>query len=45
LFYLAYDTIQTDKKALYSSWFTTNSAFLKNNGEFEDLHDAYTYKD
>jgi len=36
LFYLAYDTIQTDKKALYSSWFTTNSAFLKNNGEFED---------
>jgi hypothetical protein len=43
LFYLVFDAIQTDKKILYSSWFVTNSAFIKNNGELEDIHESYTY--
>ena len=42
-FYSVFDAIQTDKKALYSSWFVTNSAFLKNNSEFENIHESYTY--
>ena len=38
LFYAAFDAIQISKKALYNSWFVTNSTFLKRNGEFEDIH-------
>ena len=41
LFYASFDTIQISKKALYNSWFVTNSTFLKNNGEFKDIHKSY----
>ena len=41
LFYAAFDAIQISKKALYNSWFVTNSTFLKNNGEFKDIHQSY----
>ena len=41
LFYAAFDSIQLSKKALYNSWFVTNSAFLKNNGEFKDIHQSF----
>ena len=40
-FYEVYNTIQSAKKVLYDSWFVSNSAFLKNNGEFENIHDVY----
>ena len=41
LFYAAFNTIQFDKKGLYNSWFVTNCSFLKNNGEFKDIHQTY----
>jgi len=41
MFYEVYNSIQTAKKALYDSWFVTNSKFLKNNGEFENIHEKY----
>ena len=41
LFYASFDAIQIGKKALYNSWFVTNSTFLKNNGEFKDIHQSY----
>ena len=41
LFYASFDTIQIGKKALYNSWFVTNCTFLKNNGEFKDIHQSY----
>lgn len=40
-FYEVYNTIQTAKKVLYDNWFVTNGTFLKNNGEFENIHDKY----
>ncbi len=40
-FYDVFNTIQTAKKVLYDSWFVTNGTFLKNNGEFENIHDKY----
>ncbi|WP_396195708.1 hypothetical protein [Flavobacterium sp.] len=40
-FYEVYNAIQSAKKVLYNSWFVTNSTFLKNNGEFENIHDKY----
>ncbi|WP_284651747.1 hypothetical protein [Flavobacterium terrisoli] len=40
-FYAVFNTIQTTKKVLYDSWFVTNGTFLKNNGEFENIHDKY----
>ena len=43
-FYEVYNTIQTAKKVLYDSWFVTNGTFLKNNGEFENIHDKYVVK-
>ena len=42
LFYAVLDPIQVTKKAMYNSWFVTNSKFLQNNGEFENIHDKYT---
>ncbi len=41
LFYTASDAIQVTKKAMYDSWFVTNSKFLQHNGEFEDIHEKY----
>lgn len=40
-FYTVFNTLQTAKKVLYDSWFVTNGTFLKNNGEFENIHDKY----
>jgi hypothetical protein len=40
-FYEVYNTIQSAKKVLYDSWFVTNGTFLKNNGEFENIHAKY----
>lgn len=40
-FYEVYNTIQSAKKVLYDGWFVSNSAFLKNNGEFDNIHDVY----
>ncbi|WP_291131118.1 hypothetical protein [Flavobacterium sp. UBA7682] len=40
-FYEVYNTIQSAKKILYDSWFVTNGTFLKNNGEFENIHSKY----
>lgn len=40
-----FDTLelaQNQKKALFDSWIITNSKFLKNNIEFENIHEAYT---
>ena len=37
--------IQLSKKKVLDSWYITNSAFLKNNTEFEDLHEKYTNLD
>lgn len=45
LFYDVFDTIQSNKKGLYNSWFVTNSTFLKNNGEFKDIHQTYVIED
>lgn len=42
LFYVVLDNVQATKKAMYDSWFVTNSKFLQNNGEFENIHEAYT---
>lgn len=44
-FYAVSDAIQVTKKAMYNSWFVTNSKFLQNNGKFEDIHDNYTIAD
>lgn len=41
LFYTAFNSIQLSKKGLYNSWFVTNCTFLKNNGEFKDIHQSY----
>ena len=43
LFYAVFNDIQSEKKVLYDNWFTTNSAFLKNNGRFVNLYDKYVY--
>lgn len=40
-FYEVYNTIQSAKKVLYDSWFVTNGTFLKNNGEFDNIHEKY----
>ncbi len=40
-FYAASDAIQLTKKAMYNNWFVTNSKFLQNNGEFENIHETY----
>ena len=40
LFYTVFDTIQSNKKGLYNSWFVTNCSFLKKNGEFKDIHQS-----
>ena len=45
LFYAVSDAMQVTKKMLYNSWFVTNSKFLQNNSEFENIHDKYTIAD
>jgi hypothetical protein len=45
LFYIVFDNIQSNKKVLYTNWFITNSTFLKNNAQFEDIHEKYMLSD
>lgn len=44
-FYAVYDAIQSTKGKLYDSWLTTNSSFLKRNGQFESIYDNYAVND
>lgn len=43
LFYTVFNDIQKTKDTMYDKWLVTNATFLKNNGEFENLHDKYAY--
>lgn len=45
LFYAVYNDIQKTKDAAYDQWLVTNATFLKNNGEFDNLHDRFAYND
>lgn len=42
IFYQIYDAVQSQKKILYDNWFVTNRNFLKNNAQFDDIHEKYT---
>jgi hypothetical protein len=42
LFFDALYETQYKKKVMYNNWFITNGSFLKNNVEFENIHDKYT---
>ena len=44
-FYSVYNDIQSTKGKLYNSWLTTNSSFLKRNGQFESIYDNYAVND
>ncbi len=41
LFYTAFSDIQKTKDLMYDKWLVVNATFLKNNGEFDNLHDKY----
>ena len=41
LFYVVFNNIQITKDKMYDSWLTTNSAFLKNNSQFDSLYHKY----
>lgn len=45
LFYVVFNDIQITKVKMYDSWLTTNSTFLKNNGQFDSLYERYVYYD
>lgn len=45
LFYAVFNDIQRTKDAMYDKWLVVNATFLKNNGEFENLHDKYAIND
>lgn len=45
LFYAVFNDIQKTKDAAYDRWLAVNATFLKNNGEFENLHDRYAIND
>lgn len=45
LFYAVFNDIQKTKDAMYDKWLVVNATFLKNNGEFENLHDKYAIND
>lgn len=45
LFYVVFNDIQKTKDASYDKWLAVNANFLKNNGEFENLHDRYAVND
>lgn len=42
LFFDTLYNLQLSKKRVLDSWYVTNSNFLKNNTEFDDLHEKYT---
>ena len=41
LFYAVFNNLQSTKEKLYDNWLTINSAFLKNNGQFDSLYEKY----
>lgn len=45
MFYAVFNDLQKTKDAAYDNWLVTNATFLKNNGEFENLHDRYASND
>lgn len=45
LFYAVFNDVQKTKDASYDRWLAVNANFLKNNGEFENLHDRYAIND
>ena len=45
LFYAVFNDIQTTKDKMYDTWLTTNSTFLKNNGQFDSLYEKYASND
>lgn len=45
LFYAVFNDVQKTKDAMYDRWLVVNATFLKNNGEFENLHDKFAYND
>ena len=45
LFFQTLYEIQSRKKIMYNNWFLSNGSFLKNNVEFENIHDKYTNND
>lgn len=45
LFYAVFNDIQKTKDVMYNKWLAVNANFLKNNGEFENLHDRYAIND
>lgn len=45
LFYAVFNDIQKTKDMMYDRWLVVNATFLKNNGEFENLHGQYAFND
>ncbi|UPT69650.1 MAG: hypothetical protein M0D53_10790 [Flavobacterium sp. JAD_PAG50586_2] len=45
LFYAVFNDIQKTKDASYDQWLAVNANFLKNNGQFDNLHDRYAVND
>jgi hypothetical protein len=45
LFYAVFNDVQKTKDAMYNKWLAVNANFLKNNGQFENLHDTYAIND
>lgn len=45
LFYAVFNDVQKTKDAMYNKWLAINANFLKNNGQFENLHDKYAMND
>jgi len=41
LFYDVYNDTQIIKVKMYNNWLTTNSTFLKNNGQFDSIYEKY----
>lgn len=44
-FYKSFNEMQQKKEALYKKWLVVNAAFLKKNGEFENIHQRYVFTD
>ncbi len=42
LFYAVFNDTQSIKVTMYNNWLTINSAFLKNNGQFDSIYEKYT---
>lgn len=45
LFYTLFNDVQKTKGAMYDYWLIVNATFIKNNGEFGNLHDKFVLQD